>query len=263
MRYISWFSGIGGFDIALTSLGHEPVAYSEIDPYAIRVYEKHFPGVPSLGDLHKITPSDIPASDMWCGGFPCQPFSCAGARKGSEDERHLWPVWSRLIAQIRPRVLLLENVPGLLTSEHGHTFSRILYDLAEAGYVVEWSVVGAYEVGAPHRRDRLWVVAHADQQEQPSLSINDGQGERVPRSTGDVVSDSDSSRPANISGEHPHAAPHRSAESFPDSWRKPYAAVLRVDDGIRPRVYGHRIRCLGNAVVPQVVRWIAERMEKR
>jgi DNA (cytosine-5)-methyltransferase 1 len=172
MRFVSWFAGIGGFDLGLERAGHTVVAHSEIDPYCRRVLERHWPGVPNLGDIRNARPEDIPDAELWCGGFPCQPYSVAGKRKATDDERDLWPAWHRLIAARRPAWIFGENVPGLLSAERGAAWGRIVRDLAALGYVGEWAVLGARDVGAPHRRDRLWIVAHladADESEREAL----------------------------------------------------------------------------------------------
>lgn len=160
MRFVSFFAGVGGFDLGLERCGHECVAQVEIDPYALRVLECHWPDVPRFGDIRTLDPWSLPDADLWSGGFPCQPFSVAGKRAATEDERDLWPAWCRLIAVRRPRWIFGENVPGLLSAEGGAAWGRLVRDLAALGYVGEWTVLAARDVGAPHRRERLWIVAH-------------------------------------------------------------------------------------------------------
>lgn len=167
MRFLSFFAGIGGFDLGLERAGHECVGQIEIDPYARRVLERHWPDVRRFGDVRKLDAGELPDAELWCGGFPCQPFSSAGKRAGTCDKRNLWPAWCRLIAERRPRWVFGENVPGLLSANGGGAFGAILGDLASLGYVCEWTIIGARDVGAPHRRERLWLVAnlpdtHAD-----------------------------------------------------------------------------------------------------
>ena len=159
MRFVSFFAGMGGFDLGLERAGHECVGQVEIDPYAIRVLEKHWPNVPRFGDIRTLDAATLPDAELWCGGFPCQPFSVAGKRGGTDDERDLWPAWFALVARRRPRWIFGENVPGLLSAEGGKAWGRVLRDLASVGYVAEWTVLSARDVGAPHRRERLWIVA--------------------------------------------------------------------------------------------------------
>ena len=130
---------------------------SEIDRYASRILDKHWPNVPNLGDVTKIDWSTVERPDLICGGYPCQPFSFAGNRGGETDPRHLWPRMRDAIRQLRPRWVLLENVPGHLSLG----FGRVLGDLADCGYDCEWDCIPAVAVGAPHLRYRVFVVAHA------------------------------------------------------------------------------------------------------
>ncbi|KKL64892.1 hypothetical protein LCGC14_2160460 [marine sediment metagenome] len=144
----SLFSGIGGFDLAARWMGWETKWYSEIDPYACRVMEKHFPEVRNVGDITTWKPDRDDAVDLICGGFPCQPVSLAGKGLAQEDERWLWPHFERVVRVLRPRYVVVENTPGLLSAGMGD----VLSDLASSGYDAEWLVVSAAEVGAPHRR---------------------------------------------------------------------------------------------------------------
>jgi DNA (cytosine-5)-methyltransferase 1 len=123
-----------------------------------RVLKKHWPEIPNLGDVKKINWSEVPNVDIIAGGYPCQPFSTAGKRKGKEDPRHLWPYVLDAIRTIRPRYALMENVRGHLSLG----FGDVLADLAGCGYSAEWQIISAASVGAPHRRDRLFFVAYPE-----------------------------------------------------------------------------------------------------
>jgi DNA (cytosine-5)-methyltransferase 1 len=155
MRVGSLFSGYGGLDMAV---GGELAWYSEIEPAACRVMEAHHPGVPNLGDITKVDWSQVEPVDVITGGYPCQPFSTAGNRKGKHDERHLWPYVCDAIGAIRPRRAVLENVRGHLTLG----FADVLADLACLGISARWGVVRAADAGAPHNRARLFIVADTD-----------------------------------------------------------------------------------------------------
>ena len=158
MKYLSLFSGIGGFELAIGDKG-ECVGYSEIEPRAIEIYQKHFPNHKNYGDITKIIPSDLPDFDLLVGGFPCQAFSIAGKRKGFEEARGtLFFDVARILSEKRPRYLVLENVKGLLTHDKGKTFQRILGILAELGYRVEWSVFNSLNFGVPQLRQRVYIV---------------------------------------------------------------------------------------------------------
>lgn len=154
----SLFSGIGGFDLGLERAGMQVIWQSEIDKFASRVLKKHWPDVPNLGDITKIDWSKVERPDVICGGYPCQPFSQAGKRGGENDARHLWPAMHNAIRVLRPRYALMENVRGHLSLG----FGRVLGDLAEIGYDAEWQIIPAAAVGAPHKRERVFIVAYPD-----------------------------------------------------------------------------------------------------
>jgi DNA (cytosine-5)-methyltransferase 1 len=155
MRVGSLFSGYGGLDMAV---GGELAWYSEIEPAACKVMEAHHPGVPNLGDITKIDWSQVEPVDVITGGYPCQPFSNAGMRKGKNDERHLWPFVRDAIGAIRPQRAVLENVRGHLTLG----FADVLADLAHMGVSARWGIVRAADAGAPHGRARLFILAYPD-----------------------------------------------------------------------------------------------------
>jgi len=157
----SLFSGIGGFEFGLERTGgFKTVWQCEIDPFCLKVLAKHWPDVKRFADIKKMgIGEEIPYVDVICGGFPCQPVSCAGKRKGKEDTRWLWPEFCRVVRSVRPEWVLIENVPGLLSADSGRLFAGILRDLSESGYDAEWNIVSAASVGAPHLRKRVFIVA--------------------------------------------------------------------------------------------------------
>ncbi len=171
LRVLDLFSGIGGFSLGLERTGgFETVAFCEIEPFPRRVLAKHWPEVPCYEDVTKLT-SDILAGDgidrvdVITGGFPCQDISTAGRRAGmGEGTRSgLWSEIVRLIGELRPRYVIVENVANLLSGpseKRGGWFGRILGDLAECGYNAEWENIPASAMGAPHRRERVWIVAY-------------------------------------------------------------------------------------------------------
>jgi len=152
----SLFSGIGGLDLGLERAGMRVAWQSEIDPYACKVLAKHWPEVPNHGNIKEIDWRRVEPVDVICGGYPCQPFSTAGKRRGEDDPRHLWPWVREAISELRPRYAILENVRGHL-SLGGTT---VLAEIAALGYDAEWRVVSAASVGANHRRDRVIIVAY-------------------------------------------------------------------------------------------------------
>ena len=154
---LSVFSGMGGFDLAAEMAGIRPVAFCEIDPFCQKVLKKHWPDVPIFNDIFNLSGDDIGAVDIIYGGFPCQPFSVAGKQQGKSDSRHLWPEFSRLVGEIKPRWVFAENVPGILAI----AANDVCADLERLGYEVGIWNFEAAAVGANHRRARVAFVAHA------------------------------------------------------------------------------------------------------
>lgn len=167
MTALSTFSGIGGLDLAAEAAGFEVVGMVERDPHCQKVLHRHWPHVPLWSDIHEFTAESfrertgIDRPTVVFGGFPCQPFSSAGKRKGDGDERFLWPELCRVLRELEPDWFVGENVRGLLSVDSGRVFGRILADLADLGYRVGWSCFGADEAcRASHRRDRVFIVGY-------------------------------------------------------------------------------------------------------
>lgn len=157
----SLFSGIGGLELGLERTGRfKTIWQCEIEPYPSAVLKKNFPGVPNLGDITKIKWSHVEKPDMLCGGFPCQDISVAGKRKGIENGKRsgLWKEFSKAIRALRPKYVLIENVPNIVNLG----LDIVLADLAKTGYDADWCCLSAAEVGACHKRERLFVFAHAN-----------------------------------------------------------------------------------------------------
>jgi len=161
MKYVSLFAGIGGFDLALYRFGHECVWANEWDKYASQIYEKNFGERPDTRDISVVPLQDIPAHDLLVAGFPCQPFSIAGKRRGFDDTRGtLFFEIARILADKRPRYILLENVRGLLSHESGKTFQTILGVLTDMGYDCQWQVLNSKDFGVPQNRERLFIIGY-------------------------------------------------------------------------------------------------------
>ena len=262
MRVLDLFSGIGGFSLGLERAGMRTVAFCEIDPYCRAVLRKHWPGVPIYDDVRSLTADALArdgiAVDLICGGFPCQDISIAGKRAGLEGARSgLWSEYARLIGELRPLFVIVENVPGLLSLGMG----AVLGDLAALGYDAVWDCIPAAAVGAPHRRDRLWVVAHSKcdkLRHQPGWSGRpNGAGSPKPGNDGaqELVADADGDHKQrrgsalqmgrlSLAGKAAHNGDARGVEWAvePDVGRVAHGVPARVD----------RLKCLGNAVVPQI-----------
>jgi DNA (cytosine-5)-methyltransferase 1 len=162
MRHGSLFSGIGGFDLAASWMGWENVFHCEKDTFCRKILRFYWPEAKSYGDIKKFDSTKYRGLiDVLSGGFPCQPFSIAGRRAGTEDDRYLWPEMLRVIRQIYPRWIVGENVFGLLNWKRGMVFEQVQADLETSGYTVQSFVLPAAGLGAPHRRDRILIVAYA------------------------------------------------------------------------------------------------------
>jgi len=164
MKFFSMFTGIGGFEYGVRKTKGDRwkcIGYSEIDKFAVQVFNRHFPGIKNYGDATKIDPMGIPDFDLLCGGFPCQAFSVAGRRMGFEDTRGtLFFEVARIVKVKRPRYVFLENVKGLLNHDNGRTMLTILATLDELGYDVEWEVLNSRYFGVPQNRERVFIIGH-------------------------------------------------------------------------------------------------------
>ena len=262
----SLFSGIGGLDLGLERAGMKVIWQSEIDPYACKVLKKHWPEVPNHGDIKQIDWRTVEPVDVICGGYPCQPFSLAGQRKGTDDPRHLWPWVRTAISELRPRYAVLENVRGHLSM--GGT--EVIGALAKIGYDAEWRVVSAAGMGAPHRRERIIIVAYPSQQFSDGGRFGFGARTIEQRQEVQVTAGRSSSDVGNSPGcsgrvtqshdlqptvwKATELRESNSAARTISDWWQVEPSVGRVADGIPNRV--DRLRGLGNAVVPQVAEYI-------
>lgn len=280
LAVLDLFSGIGGFSLGLERAGLRTVAFCEIDLYCRAVLRKHWPHVPCHEDIRSLTGRDVGSVDVICGGYPCQPYSLAGKRGGAADDRHLWPEMYRLVRELRPAWVLGENVAGHINMG----LDGVLSDLEAAGYCTRAFVIPAVAVDAPHRRERVWIVANADggrclepgtgQAEQPGRAETECASEAVahtsrheqgralewsererirtgsePESLADT--EKPAFRPGLCAGESGGQRRRRSGDSGgADNVWLPEPRVGRVAHGVPHRV--DRLRALGNAVVPQV-----------
>lgn len=199
MTHGSLCTGILGLDHAAAVVyGTELAWFSEVEPAACQIIEREHPGVPNLGDLTSVDWASVPRVDVLTAGYPCQPFSHAGKRKGKNDVRHLWPHIAEAVRVLRPRRLVLENVRGHLSLG----FDEVLGSLAEAGFDAEWCVLRASDVGAPHQRARLFVVATDSEQHEPGHERRGGDFAHEQHRIEEPASPGRSDRPAaDASGE--------------------------------------------------------------
>jgi DNA (cytosine-5)-methyltransferase 1 len=296
--HLDLFSGIGGFALAAGWAGFETIGFCDNEPYAQAVLKKHWPDVPIHGDIKALDGTAHRGVTLLTGGFPCQPFSCAGEQRGKDDDRYLWPQMLRVIQEARPAWVVGENVAGII----GLALDQVCSDLEECGYEVEPIIIPACGVDAPHRRNRVWIIArilgnpehNGSSSEQTSEGLqyepeeqkeqNEvGQSSRA-SSTPQDVADSFSMRELQSQGckqeqrewlgngrtvladtsstrckahlqQNETNRPTNVKQSylqnrFDNDWWKAEPSICRVADGIQHRT--HRLKGLGNAIVPQV-----------
>ena len=280
MKHLDLFSGIGGFALAARWVGIETVQFVEIEPYAQKVLTKNFPEIPIHDNIKTFDATKFRGIDLLTGGYPCQPFSQAGKRRGEEDDRHLWPEMFRVIREARPDWVLAENVAGHVSMG----LDDVLDDLEGEGYTTQSIVIPACAKDAKHRRDRVWIVANSNS----GFSKREDKGIFTGRNSADngskYVANSNSTRfreqwrPESIQSEF--TSPQCDGRTLADAdgsrkapsrdvgrmgWKSesienignddferwlPEPDVGRVAHGIPSRV--DRLRGLGNAIVPQV-----------
>jgi len=260
LKVLDLFSGIGGFSLGLERTGgFETVAFCEIDPFCQKVLREHWPRMPIYDDVRSL---DYDGSvDLICGGYPCQPFSFAGKRQGAEDDRHLWPAMFELIKKHRPSWVIGENVAGHIDMG----LDNVLSDLGGENYQCRAFVIPACAVSAPHRRDRVWIIAHtkgAGNKElecshtgaYPKGKMRAGRSD-LPASTHSPHAPNNRSKRGE--GLFEKTISWKSAFSWCENIRGPKdyfgrsdipePLVCRNNDGV-----SQRLHALGNAVVPQI-----------
>ena len=220
------FSGIGGFSLGLESTGFfKTEMFCEIEPYPRAVIRKHWPSTPIHEDIRTLNGGEVENIEIICGGFPCQDISSAGKGAGINGSRSsLWYEYARIIGEIRPSWVIIENVSML----RSRGLDTVLWSLAQIGYDAEWHCIPATYVGAPHSRDRIWIIAYPKRDKQPW---------QEPRLW-------------------PHGRVGRFEQSFPwdIDWQDTLSEIRRVDDGLSRSV--DRTDCLRNSIVPQIAQEI-------
>jgi DNA (cytosine-5)-methyltransferase 1 len=317
LTHVDLFSGIGGFAIAAQWAGFKTVVFCEIDEYCQEVLKARFGAIadsedlrwgrkkgnrrhkkdcngwrgrnssnqnqiPIVSDIRKFDGEKWRGATLLTGGFPCQPFSVAGKRRGKEDNRYLWPEMFRIIKEAKPSWVLGENVAGIVRME----LDQVLADLEGEGYETGTIIIPACAVNAPHRRDRVWIIAHLSGERKESISqqgqrysiksknydANDTRGEKsrgVSNFKWEKISeigqtDSDASDAAGSGlsgirqGEFKGVLLHAQRGSWEENWPEVATRLCRVDDGVPNRV--DRLKALGNAIVPQVAYEIIRRI---
>ena len=320
MKVLDLFSGIGGFSIGLERAGFKTVAFCENDTYCKLILKKHWEGVKIYHDVREITRQqyeqdgcELPG--IITGGFPCQPFSVAGRKKGTRDNRYLWPEMFRVIKEFKPRWIIAENVRGIINIEDGVVFERVHADLESQDYETQTFIIPAAGVGAPHRRERVWIVANSrrtirgQQSSRNKESIGSGTSQETKRSADSdsvarsserekIMADSSSiqsnvgkinqskkesgekrilrsevgrvsSNVANTNSERRRMWEtnrqdaedvRKSSQGQRHGWWDIEPNVGRVADGVQGRT--HRLKGLGNSIVPQIAEEIGQAIMK-
>jgi DNA (cytosine-5)-methyltransferase 1 len=259
MNVLDLFSGIGGFSLGLERAGFRTVAFCEIEPYARRVLAEHWPEVPCYDDVRTLTAERLKADgisvDVICGGFPCQDISVAGRGAGLAGERSgLWFEYLRIIKEIRPAIVIIENVPVL----RSRGLDEVLRGIASIGYDAEWHCIPASAIGAPHRRDRVWIIAYP-----AGVGCAEGR-ERGLTDCLAWLSNAPRWNPTNPNGmrklqsqggkQDERGRNDNRNNTTPAFWGSAWTdepALCGVDDGIRDGMDAG-LFALGNAVVPQI-----------
>jgi len=262
MKVLDLFSGIGGFSLGLELAGMQTVAFCEKDKYCQKVLNKHWPDVTIFEDIHDVTNESLSrrgvgSIDLISGGFPCQPFSVAGQRRGKDDDRYLWPAMFKIISDVKPTWVLCENVTGIINL----ALDTIISDLENDAYSTQTFIIPASAINAPHRRDRIWILAHSTSKrlERPTRkSIQRGingfadNGQDVPNSKSKRIlrklGDYTETEIKNWSQANKFNILHTDSTNPDWSIESPFCGVA---NGIPRRM--DRLRGLGNAVVPQIV----------
>lgn len=265
MRHASLFSGIGGFDLAADWMGWTNVFQVEKDKFCQQVLAKNFPNAIRYGDITETDFTEHRGSiDIISGGFPCQPFSVAGLRKGKNDDRALWSEMRRAIREIKPRYVVGENVTGIINME----LDSVCADLENEGYTVQPFVIPASAVNACHERKRVWIIAHANSQRKSDVAINgksfgmvtnsDSQGRRFRKKCTEngnrtiCQSQEIGQIHTTSSGSSQVRTSYR---EFRGNGYPSEPPICRTDDGVSRRMdrnHTARMKALGNAIVPQV-----------
>jgi DNA (cytosine-5)-methyltransferase 1 len=266
LKILDLFSGLGGFSLGLERTGcFKTTAFCDNDKYSRLLLQKHWKGVKIYNDVREINKEQLESDgiqfpDVITGGFPCQPFSVAGKQKGTSDDRHLWPEMFRIIKEFTPRWIIGENVKGLTNIEKGMVFESVCTDLEGEGYEVRAFNIPAAGVGAPHRRERIWIVASLEdsrrslrswskfgEKDENEIRKRYADQHQRPGSTSESdVADASTGRRASQEGE----IQTRGNGTEHQGWWSTEPNVGRVANGVSGRVY--RLKALGNSIVPQI-----------
>lgn len=244
VKHGSLFSGIGGFDLAADWAGIETVFQVEKDPFCNKILEKNYPRTTRYLDIKEFCGKDYEGKiDIISGGFPCQPFSHAGKKRGHNDDRYLWNEMFRVVREAKPEWVIAENVYGLVSNNNGMVLEKVLTDLESEGYEVQTFIIPACGKNAPHRRDRTWIVANSE-----------SNGNRLEQQRqGMQGHERNSPRRQGVGYKPSHGIKTMAEVSWEKEWLEVASELCGTDDGIPPELDQNKaIKALGNAIVPQI-----------
>ena len=267
MKLLDLFSGIGGFSLGAEYNNIETIGFVEKDAFCQKVLRKHWPNTPIIGNIRDVTKDTFKSVDIVSGGFPCQPFSVAGKRRGTDDDRYLWDETIRVVSLYKPRWFVGENVEGIVNIQNGVVFETVGTDLESEGYEVQAFNIPAAGVGAPHRRERIWIVANSRRTLRQGSSIREKNEDETRKEDADQHQRSSSSPEPNVA----NASAGRRASQKTEvstrgngiehqSWWQSEPDVGRVANGVPGRV--HRLKGLGNSIVPKIAEEIGRAIMK-
>ena len=312
MNHLDLFSGIGGFSLALEKVGFKTIAFCERDEYCRLLLQKHWKGVKIYNDIKKLEGKDIEEKvDILTGGFPCQPYSVAGKQKGTDDDRYLWPEMFRIIKEVKPTFIIAENVRGLINIQDGMVFETVCSDLESEGFEIQPFIIPAAGVGAPHKRERVWIVGYSKHNGSLTSKIKRGynkadagteerqnetfeskrtsgsrdneimedtrrtlrQGSEFRKENEDEGREENANQSKRSSSTSEHHVAYsegvhvqrqqsrsRQEQSWGESWWEFEPDVGRVANGVPGRI--HRLKGLGNSIVPQIAEEIGRAIWK-
>ena len=272
LKLLDLFSGIGGFSLGLESTGYfETIAFVEKDKFCQQVLKKNFKDIPIESEVRDVK-GDRYAADIVCGGFPCQPFSVAGKRKGTDDDRYLWDETIRVIRECKPRWFIGENVEGIINISEGKVLQQLQKDLEAEGFEVQCVVIPASGIGAWHQRKRVWIIAHSNSnRDRYEITGSNGEEKEIQRehrkidssswkfiraTTNVGNSDLSSIKSSTLrQRERQFGRTNTSTLQCKKTWWQTQSSLCGVPDGVSYELdkgRSNRIKALGNSIVPQI-----------
>ena len=274
LKLLDLFSGIGGFSLGLESTGYfETIAFVEKDKFCQQVLKKNFKDIPIESEVRDVK-GDRYAADIVCGGFPCQPFSVAGKRKGTDDDRFLWGETIRIVRECKPRWFIGENVEGIINIQEGMVLRQVCDDLEKEGFEVQCVVIPASGIGAWHQRKRVWIIAHSNSnRDRYEITGSNGEEKEIQREHRKIDSSSwkfiratTNVRNSDLSSiksstlrqrEREFGRTNTSTLQCKKTWWQTQSSLCGVPNGVSYELdkdRANRIKSLGNSIVPLIAR---------